>query len=90
MENYQLIPMKVSKTNPSLNSNYTLEFETVNRIIELCFEKLKRSKPQSNDQSLYKNSDSLPANSVSDQNLSKSDVIDKLTLIKSYEQTLRN
>ena len=90
MENYQIIPMKVRKTNPSLNSNYTAEFETVNRIIELCFEKLKRSKPQSNDQSLYKNSDSLPANSVSDQNLSKSDVIDKLTLIKSYEQTLRN
>ena len=74
-------PMKVSATSLS---NFSAEFETVNRIIELCFEKTKRAKTQSNDQSSLK-SDSMPGNSVSDQKSSKAEVIDKLTLIKSYE-----
>ena len=81
MVNFLHTPTKVSLT---LFADLNVEFETVNRIIELCFEKAKRAKTQSNDQSTQK-SDSTPGNSVTDKRSGKAEVIDKLTLIKSYE-----
>ena len=71
----------------------SIEFETVNRIFELCFQMSKRSRDSSHDtMSLSVPASGSAADSApGDSNLkSESAIVDKLTLIKSYELTLKN